>query len=601
MTDGLEQTNVIHEFHEPATNGAPAGPVTPPGQQAPGGNYRWVIAGGVVALVVALTALAFTLLTGQAPRAAVLGYVPSDSIMYGEARLDLPGDQRTAVGQFLSKFPGFADQSIMESKIDETLDRIVGGATEGEANFTTDFKPWFGGQLAFSLGALPDPSSATTEAIPEDARFLALLSVKDEALARAWLDAMLAEGGNPVTHETYNGADLSLTGTGDQTPGAAAILGGKVLVLGDPASVRASVDTGGSSQFGANADVDAAFDAVSGDHVGFVYIALRPLVEWSMQTGVDAFGVGGGEFVSGLVPDWGAFALRVEGDGLVMEAFGPTPDVAPVSASRRSALLERVPGSTIALSINNDFGAGLKQTLETLKANPATAEVAAGIEEATQALGGTDAAIGWIGDFGVVVNRTDSGLDGGVLISPTDPTKASGLFTSLRTLASLGGSMFGITVRDEPYAGTTITIVDLGEAGDLAGQFGLPPEAIGPEVPIQGQRIELAYAIVDDVVVLGADPGFVRRVLDTTVEASLARNDRFEALLSRAGEGSSLSFLDITAVRALVEGFLTTASPEDAAMYQKEIKPFLEPFDALIGSSSVGSDLSRNKVIVTVK
>ena len=35
--------------------------------------------------------------------------------------------------------------------------------------------------------------------------------------------------------------------------------------------------------------------------------------------------------------------------------------------------------------------------------------------------------------------------------------------------------------------------------------------------------------------------------------------------------------------------------------YEQEIKPFLEPFDALIGSNSIGSDLSRNKVIVTVK
>lgn len=600
MTDDVDQTTV-HEIQEPATNGAPAGPVTPPGQRAQGGNYRWVIAGGVVLLVVALTALAFTLFTGQAPRAAVLGYVPNDSIMYGEARLDLPGDQRQAVGQFLSKFPGFADQSIMESKIDEALDRIVGGATEGEANFSTDLKPWFGGQLAFSLGALPDPNSAAPEGIPEDARFLALLSVKDEAFARSWLDATLAEGGVAVTHETYNGADLSLTAGADQPAGAAAILGGKVMVLGDPISVRASVDTGGTSQFADTPEVATAFDAVSGDHVGFVYVALRPLVEWSAQSGGEAFGMGGSEFMTGLVPDWGAFALRVEGDALVMEAFAPTPDAAPVAESRRSQLLERVPGSTIALSISNDFGAGLMDTLELLKSNPETAEVAEGIEQAAEALGGTDEAIGWIGDLGIVINRTDSGVDGGLLIAPTDTTKATALFTSLRTLASLGGSMMGISVRDEPHAGTTITIVDLGDAGDLAGQLGVPPGTVAPDIPIEGQRIELAYAILDDVVVLGADPGFVRRIVDTTTETSLAQNDRFEALLSRVGDGSNLSYLDVAAVRELLEGFLVNANAEEAATYEQEVKPFLEPFDALIGSGSIGEDLSRNKVIVTVK
>ena len=41
----------------------------------------------------------------------VLGYVPANTIVYGEVRLDLPGDQRRAVGEFLSKFPGFADQA----------------------------------------------------------------------------------------------------------------------------------------------------------------------------------------------------------------------------------------------------------------------------------------------------------------------------------------------------------------------------------------------------------------------------------------------------------------------------------------------------------
>ena len=33
-------------------------------------------------------------LTGASPTATVLGYVPADSVMYGEVRLDLPGDQR---------------------------------------------------------------------------------------------------------------------------------------------------------------------------------------------------------------------------------------------------------------------------------------------------------------------------------------------------------------------------------------------------------------------------------------------------------------------------------------------------------------------------
>jgi hypothetical protein len=209
--------------------------------------------------------------------------------------------------------------------------------------------------------------------------------------------------------------------------------------------------------------------------------------------------------------------------------------------------------------------------------------------------------VGWIGDLGVVINRTDNGLDGGLVIAPTDSDAATRLFTSLRTLASLGGATLGVTVTDETYAGSTVTIVDFGDAGDLVGQFGVPPDAVAPEVPIEGQRIQIAYALLEDVAVIGADPGFVRRILDTTSEASLAQNDRFEALQSRVGEGNGLSYLDIAAVRELVEGFIADASPEDAASYEQEVKPFLEPFDALIGSGTAGEDLTRNKVIVTVK
>ena len=36
--------------------------------------------------------------------------------MYGEVRLDLPGDQRAEIGEFLSKFPGFADQAALAGR-----------------------------------------------------------------------------------------------------------------------------------------------------------------------------------------------------------------------------------------------------------------------------------------------------------------------------------------------------------------------------------------------------------------------------------------------------------------------------------------------------
>jgi hypothetical protein len=214
-------------------------------------------------------------------------------------------------------------------------------------------------------------------------------------------------------------------------------------------------------------------------------------------------------------------------------------------------------------------------------------------------LGGPDAAIGWIGDVGVVVAQTDSGVDGGLIIVPTDRAAAERLFTSLRTLVSLGGSAAGISLRDETYAGQTITIVDLGDVRDLAALGGVPTDDLGVDVPTG--HVELAYAITEQVVILGSGPGFVQHVLDTTPETSIASNERYKALVGRVGQGAGIGFLDITAIRGLIETAVVRMGVTDVSEYEQEYKPFLEPFDAVITSTSVKDGLYRTRAIVTVK
>jgi hypothetical protein len=157
----------------------------------------------------------------------------------------------------------------------------------------------------------------------------------------------------------------------------------------------------------------------------------------------------------------------------------------------------------------------------------------------------------------------------------------------------------GVTVREEDHAGTPITIIDFGELSDLVGLTGVTPEVFGTSLP--SGRVELAYAITDQVVVLGSGPGFVGHILDTTPETSLGGTERYKALASRAGTGAGVAFVDVTAMRELLEGAMTRADAAERAQYEQEIKPFLEPFDALIGSTSVKDDISRSTVILTAK
>lgn len=606
MTDDLDQTTVVpQETYEPAGNGAPATSVLPPEAAAKAGRFRWAVAAGVVAVVVLATVAAIGAFTGRAANAIVLGYVPNDSIMYGEIRMDLPGDQRMAVGSFLSKFPGFADQSAIETKVDEVLDRLVGGATSGDQAYSSDIKPWFAGEVAFSIGALPDPSTLMEpdpSTIP-DARALVLVTVNDVAGARAWVDAIIAESGAATSLESYGGADLTLiTGGEDAQQGAYAVLGDKVLVVGDVASVKAAVDTKGTGTFGSSASLDAALDATSGDHVGFAYIALRPLLEWSSQVGgSEVLGLASDSALAGLVPDWAAFALRVEGDGLIMESLAPRTEANTPSEARASTLAAHVPSSAVVLSIAPDYGKGILDVLDMYRAEPSLKSAIDTIDQALGVLGGPDAAAGWIGDLGIVVTRTDTGVEGGLVIAPADRAAADRLFTSLRTMVSLGGSTAGVTLRDEAYAGTTITIVDLGDAQSLAALGGLVAPGMPEPEGLPAGRIELAYAITDQVVVIGAGPEFVKHVLDTTDGTSIASNDRYKGLVGRVGQGSGIGFVDITAIRELAESAVIDSGMVDQATYDQDVKPFLVPFDAVIASNSVKGDVIRSRIIITVK
>jgi hypothetical protein len=282
-----------------------------------------------------------------------------------------------------------------------------------------------------------------------------------------------------------------------------------------------------------------------------------------------------------------------------MESLAPKTDATDGGASRTSPVADHVPANAIALSISQDYGKGIQKLLDTYRSVPDLKPTVEGIDQALGVLGGPEAAIGWIGDVGVVVTQTDTGVDGGLIIVPTDRAAAERLFTSLRTLVSLGGSTAGISLRDETYAGQTITIVDLGDVKDLAALGGVPTDELGVDVPTG--HVELAYAITDQVVVLGSGPGFVQHVLDTTAATSIASNDRYKALVGRVGQGSGIGFLDLTAIRGLVETAVVRLGVTDLNEYEQEYKPFIEPFDAVITSTSVKDGVSHTRAIVTVK
>jgi hypothetical protein len=588
----------------PGTPGTPA--ATPRRSRA-----RWAAAIGIVALIVGLTAIATLSLIGSSPASTVVGYVPADSVAYGELRLDLPGDQRQEAGEFLSKFPGFADQAALDTKLDEVLDRLLSESTDGKQTYTRDIKPWFDGELAFSMGPLPNDPAALTE--PESAigktRALLLLSIKDEALARTWFTNALAEAGVSGTAETYEGVTLTVFSSPERPEARAAfaLVGGKVAIAGDVASVKAAIDTDGSSPLAKNQAFVAAQAAMAGDDLGFAFVNLRSVLDAAIkmvESSASAPPVS--DAFIGLVPDWAAFRLRVEGDGLVMDAAMPHVDAAPgPSDNHANGVAGYAPPSTIALAAGNDYGATLLETVALYRQDPEMAKVLDEVEQAAGILGGLEGSVGWMGDTAIVIASSGDSVEGGIVSIPADAAAGRQLLTTLRSFATLAGSQYGISVLEEDHAGTTITILDLGTAEDLAalagalGGLALPDNATSN---LPGGHIEISYAATDGVVVIGSSPDFVKHVLDAGAGQSLADDARFSGLVERVGaQHTGISFVDIAAVRGLVEGLLADATPADRAEYEESVKPFLTPFDAFIAASVVGGNLDQQHAIVTVK
>jgi hypothetical protein len=572
------------------------------------GRLRWAISLAIIALVIATSAAVAAIITGRSSNAVVLGYVPEGTIVYGEARLDLPGDQRRAVGEFLAKFPGFHDQAALDSKLDQVLDDLVKDASKGDQTYTADIAPWFGGELGFSVGPLPPASSLSGgdhSAALGSFRALALVSVKDAAGAQAWFDKAIAKTGATTTTESYNGATMTVFAKADGPKAALALIDGKVAAAGDIASVKAAVDTKGASGFASEPGPKAALESATGDYVGFAYVALRPLLDWSnglskaipQSDGTPVAPLGAA--IAKAIPDWSAYWLRFENDAVVMQAAAPSPATAiGPTENRTSAVVEHIPATAILASTSNDFGKTLKQALDLARSDANAKPVFDKVDQALGLIGGEDAALGWAGDTAFVVNVSDGTPEGGLIVAPTDKVAAGHLFTALRTFIALGGSQQGISVRDEPYNGATITVVDLGDIGDRAGMAG---GMVSGALKLPSGHIEIAYAVTDDVVVIGSSPSFVKHVLDTTKATSLGSNARYTNLVDRAGASTGTTFVDITAIRGLIEKAAGSADPAELAKYEKDIKPFLVPFDAMVASSSVSGDLHRSVIYVTVK
>jgi hypothetical protein len=90
------------------------------------------------------------------------------------------------------------------------------------------------------------------------------------------------------------------------------------------------------------------------------------------------------------------------------------------------------------------------------------------------------------------------------------------------------------------------------------------------------------------------------RLLNLPGEESLAGTERFRAALETAGgaENVGISWIDVAGLRGIAEELLPA---EEREMYEREIRPYLEPLDLVVGIGLREGDELVQRSIITVK
>jgi hypothetical protein len=575
---------------------APVQPIAAPARRRRG--LRWLVAAAIVVLVAASASAVFFIVAGSASPSTVARWAPAGTIMYVEARFDLPGDQHAKAGQFLAAFPGFADPASLDTKLGEIYDKAIRSASDGKADYSTDIKPWFGGQVALALSDFPTLAmgGAPVGSADTQAHGAFLLSVTDAAKAGAWLTKTANGAG---TAATYGGVALTVFGSGASS-GAIGV-DDSVLIGGDVATVHAIIDAKGADGLASTADFKKALASSPKDRVGFFFIETKKFLDAmtsGMPTGgADAFP----KAMLDQIPAWAGGSALFESDGLVFDEVAPFPSGVTSPTDRTSTIAAHLPANTVAALEGHDVGKAIKDAIKTYQAIPAYKEA---LDQALAALdkaGGLDSFTSWLGDTAVAVTVDGTTVGGGVVVTLPDKAASDAAlakFAALKNLVSLAG-LPGAKVTSEAHGDATITTIDLGAIKDLQGLApGMGLNAGSLPSSVADARVALSYTVTGDLAIVGVGgDGFVKAVLDTKAGSSLADQPRYKTVIGRAGaSNASQGYLDVAAIAKAVEAQL----PADVLKaYEKDTKPYLAPF-AAFGYSTQGGDLQHVRFVVTV-
>ncbi|MDQ3870701.1 MAG: DUF3352 domain-containing protein, partial [Chloroflexota bacterium] len=571
--------------------GPGAAPATTPVARRPGPG-RWVVALLATAFVVAAAAALVFLAGGPTPSGAP-AYLPANTLLYTEARLDLPGDQRQKAAEFLSHFPGFDDKAALERKVDDTLDRFFREATDARYTYTGDLKPWFGGQVSFAVLDLPAPGARTS-----DAPVLALVSVSDRSKAQSALDKLRgeAQGKASFRSEEYKGTTIWTAEASTAAPQGVprrleyALTNDMLLVSFQPGAVKAALDRkgGAGDVLGRSRAYTEGTRGLRDDRLGAFYLGTDALKS-ALEKQVSA-GAGGSEPLRQALrslPERLAGWARIEPDRIIVDTRSDLPQGAPRPNPHESTLASRVPASSVVFVETPDVGQGIGRFIAQLKADPSFRDAAPQLEQVEMVLGNKlESYFDWLGDVAIVAEVKDKVPSGGLVGTVANEDAARRRLGQLAELVRLAGAQTGgqVAVRSEQRSGTTVTTIAI---------------ATPPTTEPLGRDVEVSYAFKGGLFVLGLRD-YVGRVLDLPPAETLAQSARFRDAVAAAGgpRTAGVTYVDLAALRSAIEGQL---APDDRTRYEQEYRPYLEPLDRLVSATVADGNSFVSRSIFILK
>jgi hypothetical protein len=451
---------------------------------------------------------------GGEARDTAADLVPAGALLYVHAHVDPESEQWRRAGEIVDQLPALR----------RLRDRALESLSRGRRplDFETQVRPWIGDEAAVAL--LREGRRATS---------LILVRVADRRFARRFL-----QGAGEARGERYRGVELRVYGD------LATAFVGKFLAVGSPHNVRAAIDVRGRGSLGREQLFRRAVDKLGvEDPIAYAYAPARGIAEVLRgQRGL----IGQ---IRSLVETPGleaaAAAVRTEPNGIRLDLATLHPSRAP-AAEFRPTLTRDVPSGTIAFV----SAAGLDGVLEQLeRLSGAQGPALPGLVRRLRRQLGPEGERALLKAVGPLRGRESA-----LFVTPPVNLPVVTLVVAGTTAADGGEVLVALQpvisrLLENPAGGQVPAIIPRRIAGVDATTLSL------------SQTLTLTYAAFDGKLVLSTSPAGIRQL--RARGDSLSDNASFapgglRGLLDRA---SSVVFLDLRRLTALVERAGLAATP----------------------------------------